>query len=144
MPGEDHLIEDCIFCKILRGEIPSFKIFEDDQTFAFMDINPLNDGHALIIPKFHSENLYATPDEWFGPTMSTVRRVATAVNSVVQPEGINLLQANGPGAMQSVFHLHIHVIPRYADDGAMMNWGINPGDMEAIGELGKKIAAAIG
>ena len=138
-----NLNEDCIFCKIIRGEIPSFKLYEDDLTYAFMDINPLNDGHALVIPKYHAENIYATPDEWFGPTMSTVRRIASAVNKVVQPEGINLLQANGPGAKQSVFHLHIHVIPRYADDGAGMNWEMKPGDMDAIGKLAKQIIAAI-
>lgn len=143
MGDDGHLIEDCIFCKILRGEIPSFKVFEDDKTFAFMDINPVNEGHALVIPKFHAENLYATPDEWFGPTLSTVRRVAAAVNAVVQPEGINLLQANGPGAKQSVFHLHMHIIPRSATDGATMNWDLVPGDMDAIGELAKKITAAI-
>jgi histidine triad (HIT) family protein len=138
-----HLNEDCIFCKIIRGEIPSFKLYEDDLTYAFMDINPLNDGHALVIPKYHAENIYATPDEWFGPTMSTVRRIASAVNKVVRPEGINLLQANGPGAKQSVFHLHMHVIPRYADDGAGMNWEMKHGDMEAIGELAEQIVAAI-
>ena len=138
-----HLNEDCIFCKIIRGEIPSFKLYEDDLTYAFMDINPLNDGHALVIPKYHAENIYATPDEWFGPTMSTVRRIASAVNKVVRPEGINLLQANGPGAKQSVFHLHMHVIPRYADDGAGMNWEMKHGDMDAIGELAEQIVAAI-
>ena len=138
-----HLNEDCIFCKIIRGEIPSFKLYEDDLTYAFMDINPLNDGHALVIPKYHAENIYATPDEWFGPTMSTVRRIASAVNKVVQPEGINLLQAHGPGAKQSVFHLHMHVIPRYADDGAGMNWEMKHGDMDAIGKLAKQIIAAI-
>ena len=138
-----HLNEDCIFCKIIRGEIPSFKLYEDDLTYAFMDINPLNDGHALVIPKYHAENIYATPDEWFGPTMSTVRRIASAVNKVVRPEGINLLQANGPGAKQSVFHLHMHVIPRYADDGAGMNWEIKHGDMGAIGKLAEQIVAAI-
>ena len=138
-----HLNEDCIFCKIIRGEIPSFKLYEDDRTYAFMDINPLNDGHALVIPKYHAENIYATPDEWFGPTMSTVRRIASAVNKVVRPEGINLLQANGPGAKQSVFHLHMHVIPRYADDGAGMNWEMKHGDMDAIGELAEQIVAAI-
>ena len=138
-----NLNEDCIFCKIIRGEIPSFKLYEDDLTYAFMDINPLNDGHALVIPKYHAENIYATPDEWFGPTMSTVRRIASAVNKVVQPEGINLLQANGPGAKQSVFHLHMHVIPRYADDGAGMNWEMKHGDMDAIGKLAKQIIAAI-
>ena len=138
-----NLNEDCIFCKIIRGEIPSFKLYEDDLTYAFMDINPLNDGHALVIPKYHAENIYATPDEWFGPTMSTVRRIASAVNKVVQPEGINLLQANGPGAKQSVFHLHMHVIPRYADDGAGMNWEMKHGDMDAIGDLAEQIVAAI-
>ncbi|MDG2205268.1 MAG: HIT family protein [Alphaproteobacteria bacterium] len=138
-----HLNEDCIFCKIIRGEIPSFKLYEDDLTYAFMDINPLNDGHALVIPKYHAENIYATPDEWFGPTMSTVRRIASAVNKVVRPEGINLLQANGPGAKQSVFHLHMHVIPRYADDGAGMNWEMKHGDMDAIGELAEQIVATI-
>ena len=138
-----YLNEDCIFCKIIRGEIPSFKLYEDDLTYAFMDINPLNDGHALVIPKYHAENIYATPDEWFGPTMSTVRRIASAVNKVVRPEGINLLQANGPGAKQSVFHLHMHVIPRYADDGAGMNWEMKPGDMDAIRELAEQIVAAM-
>ena len=138
-----NLNEDCIFCKIIRGEIPSFKLYEDDLTYAFMDINPLNDGHALVIPKYHAENIYATPDEWFGPTMSTVRRIASAVNKVVRPEGLNLLQANGPGAKQSVFHFHMHVIPRYADDGAGMNWEMKHGDMDAIGELAEQIVAAI-
>lgn len=141
--AKDHLIEDCIFCKILRGEIPSFKLHEDDRTYAFMDINPLNDGHALIVPKFHSENIYSTPDEWLGPTMSTARKVAAAVDKVIGPEGVNLLQANGPGAGQSVFHLHMHVIPRYADDGAGMNWEMVPGDMDAIAKLAEQIAAAV-
>ena len=116
-----RVIEDCIFCKILRGELPSFRIYDDDKTFAFMDINPVSDGHALVVPKYHSEDLYATPDEWLGPTISTARKVAAAVNAVIKPEGINLLQANGPGANQSVLHLHFHIIPRYADDDVEMN-----------------------
>lgn len=143
MAEGEHLIEDCVFCKILRGEIPSFKVFEDDKTLAFMDINPINDGHCLVIPKFHAENLYATPDDWFGPTMTTVRRVATAVDQVVQPDGINLLQANGPGAAQSVFHLHIHIVPRHLGHNPAMNWEVVPGDMDGIGKLAEKIAAAV-
>ena len=137
------LVKDCIFCKIIRGEIPSFKLYEDALTYAFMDINPLNEGHALVIPKYHAENIYTMPDEWFGPMMATVQSIATAINKVVQPEGINLLQANGPGAKQSVFHFHMHVIPRYADDGVGMNWEIKPGDMDAIGKLAERIAAAV-
>ena len=139
----EQLIEDCIFCKIIRSEIPCFKLYEDDLTLGFMDINPINDGHALVIPKFHSEDIYVTPDVWFGPTMSTARKIATAVNKVVQPEGINLLQANGPGAKQSVFHLHIHIIPRYAEDGVGMNWELVPGDIGAIERLAKQIRAEV-
>ena len=138
-----HLVKNCIFCKIIQGEIPSFKLYEDGLTYAFMDINPLNDGHALVIPKYHAENIHTMPAEWLGPTMSTVQSIATAINKVVQPEGINLLQANGPGAKQSVFHFHMHVIPRYVDDGAGMNWEIKPGDMDAIGKLAERIAAAV-
>ena len=139
----EQLIEDCIFCKMLRNEIPCFKLYEDDLTLSFMDINPINDGHALVIPKYHSENLYTTPDAWFGPTMSAARKVATAVNKVVRPEGMNLLQANGPGAKQSVFHLHIHIIPRYAEDGVGMNWKLVPGDMGSIERLAKEIKAEV-
>ena len=139
---ENHFIEDCIFCKILRGQIPSFRIFDDEKTFAFMDINPINEGHALVIPKYHSENLYLTPDKWLGSTMSTARKIATAVNTVIEPAGINLLQANGPGAKQSVFHFRIHVIPRYMDDGVSMNWETVPGDTKVIEMIAKKLVAA--
>ena len=79
----EQLTEDCIFCKILCSEIPCFKLYEDDLTLGFMDINPINDGHALVIPKYHSEDLYVTPDVWFGPTMSTARKIAIAVNNHV-------------------------------------------------------------
>ncbi len=140
---ENHFIEDCIFCKILRGQIPSFRIFDDEKTFAFMDINPINEGHALVIPKYHSENLYLTPDKWLGSTMSTARKIAAAVNKVIEPAGINLLQANGPGAKQSVFHFHIHVIPRYMDDGVSMNWETVPGDTKVIEMIAKKLVAAL-
>jgi len=137
-------IEECIFCNILRGKVPSFNIYQDDQTFAFMDINPINEGHALVIPKYHSEDLFTTPDEWFGPTILTARKIAIALNKVVEPEGMSLLQANGPGAKQSVFHLHFHVIPRYADDGVPMNWEIVPGDKERIRAIAEKVRAALG
>lgn len=143
MSEHEHLDDDCIFCKIIRGEIPSFKIYEDDNTLAFMDINPLAEGHALIIPKFHAENIYEAPEEWMGYTLGTVSRVARAVRDEVAPEGINILQANGPGAKQSVFHIHFHVVPRRADDGFTMNWELVPGDMDAIDALAKKLAARI-
>ena len=135
--------EDCIFCKIVAGEIPSFKIYEDQHTLAFMDINPANRGHALAIPKAHSPNLFESSDETLAVTVATARKVAEAVQKTVNPDGLNLVQANGPGAAQSVFHLHLHVIPRFTDDNLMLNWGMNPGDMDEIKALSQEIAANI-
>jgi histidine triad (HIT) family protein len=134
---------DCIFCKIVAGEIPSFKLFEDEATFAFMDINPVQPGHALIVPKDHSADLYTIDDEALAATARTARRVAAAVQAAIAPEGLNLLQCNGKAAQQSVFHFHMHVIPRAMGDDLTMNWEITPGDMAAIGELAEKIKAEI-
>jgi histidine triad (HIT) family protein len=132
---------NCIFCKIIRGQVPSFKLYENDKTFAFMDINPITPGHALIVPKFHARDIFETPDEWVGAAMVTTRRIARAVQATVQPYGMNIVQANGPGAKQSVFHLHIHVVPRLKDDNLSMNWPINPGDKDAIAKLAESIRA---
>jgi histidine triad (HIT) family protein len=134
---------NCIFCKIVAGKVPSFKLHEDDRTLAFMDINPLNPGHALVITKGHWPDLYAMPDADLAAAAKAARRVAKAVQAAVEPDGINLLQANGPGAAQSVPHFHIHVLPRRMNDGAKMNWGLQPGDMKAIGALADKIKAKL-
>ena len=107
---------DCVFCKIVAGEIPCFKLHEDDDTLAFMDINPGNEGHALAIVKAHHENVFTVPDDLIGACARTAKRVATAVQSALAPDGINLIQANGPGAEQSVPHFHIHVMPRRIGD----------------------------
>lgn len=135
--------EDCIFCKIVAGEIPCFQLYEDEHTLAFMDINPANRGHALAIPKAHTPNLLESPDEALAVTVATARKVARAVQMTVNPDGLNLVQANGPGAAQSVFHLHMHVIPRFTNDNLMLNWGISPGDMDEIKALSERIAANI-
>ena len=134
---------DCIFCKIIAGEIPSFSLHEDEHTFAFMDINPANEGHALIIPKEHAADLHAVSDAALCAAIGTAKRVAAAVQTVLEPDGINLLQANGPGAAQSVFHFHLHVVPRRNGDELKMNWGLNPGDMDAIGALATRLRAAL-
>jgi len=135
--------DNCIFCKILNGEIPSIKLFEDDKTFAFMDINPANPGHALVIPKYHASNLLEIPAEWLMATTATAQKVAKAVQETLAPDGINLLQANGRGAAQSVLHFHIHVLPRRNEDGLEMNWGLIPGDMAEISSLAEKIQKAL-
>ena len=134
---------NCIFCKIVAGQIPCFKLHEDADTLAFMDINPGNPGHALAIAKEHWENLAAMPPARLGPVLTTAQRVAQAVEVALRPDGINLLQANGPGAAQSVFHFHIHILPRRIGDELKMNWGHKPGDMPAIKASFEKILAAM-
>ena len=130
---------NCIFCKIVAGEIPCFKLFEDELTMAFMDINPGNEGHALVIPKEHWEDVHAISSDLIGSTTKTVKKIATAVEETLSPDGINLVQANGKGAAQSVFHFHMHILPRCMDDELKMNWGVRPGDMDAIKEVYERI-----
>ncbi len=132
---------DCIFCKIVAGEIPSFKLYEDAATFAFMDINPVNDGHALIIPKAHYEDVFAVSGEVLAATAATVKKVAAAVQAALEPAGMNLLQCNGEAANQSVMHFHMHVIPRRIGDDLGMNWELEPGDMDAIARIAEQIKA---
>lgn len=133
--------QDCIFCKIIAGEIPCFKLYEDDATLAFMDINPANDGHALVIPKDHAKDVHAISDDAISRTVITAKKIAAAVEKTVAPGGINLVQCNGPAAGQSVFHFHMHVLPRREGDELKMNWGLKPGDMDAIGKLAERIKA---
>ena len=130
---------NCIFCKIVAGEIPSFKLYEDDETLAFMDINPVHDGHCLVIPKAHYPTVFDITPEAFAAAARTATRVARAVNAAVKPEGINLMQANGEGAGQSVGHFHLHVVPRRGDDGLLFNWDPQPGDMAHIATIAGRI-----
>ena len=130
---------DCLFCKIIAGEIPCFKLYENDETLAFMDINPANEGHALVIPKEHAKDVYAVSDAAITATVKTAKKIATAVDKTLNPDGLNLLQCNGPAAAQSVFHFHMHVLPRQEGDELKLNWGLNPGDMDAIGALAERI-----
>lgn len=134
---------DCIFCRIVKGEIPCFRVYEDDDVLGFMDINPFNEGHALAIPKAHHPDLGAIPPELAGKVAAAAVRIGRAVGEVIRPDGMNLLQANGPAAGQSVFHFHIHIFPRVEGDNAHFNWEYRPGDMERIGALAEKIAAAV-
>jgi histidine triad (HIT) family protein len=135
---------NCIFCRIVAGTIPCFKLYEDEATIAFMDINPANEGHALSVAKGHWPTLHDIPAEVLGQVAVTAKRVATAVNKTLAPDGINLIQANGPGAAQSVPHLHIHILPRWKDDGLHINWHPKPGDMAAIRALYERIKANMG
>lgn len=134
---------DCIFCKIIAGEIPSFSVYEDEHTFAFMDINPANEGHTLVIPKEHAADVHAISDDAIAATVVSAKKVATAVNKTLDPDGLNLVQCNGPAAAQSVMHFHMHVLPRRDGDELKLNWGLEAGDMDAIGALAARIKSNI-
>ena len=113
----------CIFCKIANGDLPSEKVYEDEHVFAFMDISPVTKGHTLIIPKKHAENVYELDEETAGHLFSVVPKIANALNETFHPQGLNLLQNNGSFAGQSVFHFHLHLIPRYDNnDGFRPHW----------------------
>lgn len=106
-----------IFARILRGEIPAHKVHEDEATLAFMDVMPQADGHTLVIPKVAAENLFDLPPADLGRLIQVTQRVAVAVRAAFQPDGLTLMQFNGPEAGQTVFHIHFHIVPRYAGVG---------------------------
>lgn len=130
--------EDCIFCKILAGEIPSATVYEDDSFKAILDVNPAARGHVIILPKTHAANLYELPDEEASKIMVVAKKIAIALKGTYHCDGINVLQNNGEASGQTVFHLHVHVIPRYTGDTDTINIGWKPqetpSDMAAIVE----------
>lgn len=105
--------ENCIFCKIVKKQAPSSVVYEDPQVLAFMDIRPVNEGHTLIIPKPHYEDIFNTPEELLAQTHKVTKKIAVAVKAAVKADGISIVQQNGAAAGQEVFHLHVHVIPRF-------------------------------
>jgi len=103
---------DCVFCRIRDGQIPSTRVYEDERTIAFMDINPLNEGHTLVISRAHAATLYDADEADLQAAIATARRVARAIRQAIRPDGLNLLQANGAAAFQSVPHFALHLVPR--------------------------------
>jgi len=130
-----------IFARILRGELPCFKVYEDDYTLAFMDIMPQADGHTLVIPKFAAETLLDIPADALSHTMATVQKVMSALKSTLGVEGVVLMQLNGAAAGQTVPHLHFHLIPEHLSK--LKGHGAAQGDMEKIKALAAKISAAL-
>ena len=134
---------NCIFCKIVAGQMPCFKLLEDAGTLAIMDIYPANDGHCLVLSKEHFPTVFDISDEAFTAVSYSVHHVARAVNQALSPLGLNLIQANGPGAQQSVQHFHIHVLPRKPGDDLKLNWGVMAGDPDTIAAVAEKIRAKL-
>ena len=115
-------MNDCVFCKIVEGQIPSAKVHEDALTLAFMDIGQVNPGHVLVAVKPHVENIFGLDDGLAAAAFQSAARVARAVQKAYAPEGVTLYQANGPAAGQTVYHFHLHIVPRYDKDGMHLSW----------------------
>lgn len=127
---------DCIFCKIIKGELPSVKVYEEEKVLAFLDISPVNPGHTLVVPKEHFENILDTPEEVLSDLIKAVKKVAPAVLKGTGTTAFNLGVNNGSAAGQVVQHIHFHIMPRYQGDGYKL-WGSKPygaGEMEEMGE----------
>jgi len=123
---------DCLFCKIVAGEIPAARVAEDDRTIAFMDINPATRGHVLVVPREHANDLLAIDPEDLAAVAKTAQRVAATMPDRLGADGVNLLNSCGREAWQTVFHFHLHVIPRYAADPLRLPWTPEPGDRDEI------------
>jgi histidine triad (HIT) family protein len=123
---------DCIFCKIVAGEIPSAIVDQDESTLAFMDINPATRGHALVIPRNHVEDLLEIEPDELTAVMLAAQRLAVRVSERLGADGVNLINSCGNAAWQTVFHFHVHVIPRYVGDPLRLPWVPGPGDPDEI------------
>jgi len=124
-------MNDCLFCKIITDEIPAEKIYEDENTLAFLDINPINPGHALVIPKEHSRNILDITSKSFSHVAETIRKISPAIKDAVGADGVNIHINNEPEAGQVVFHMHAHIIPRFSNDGIKMWQGKEYDENEA-------------
>ena len=133
----------CLFCLLVAGEIPSARVYEDDMTLAFMDIGQVNPGHVLVATKRHATTLLDLTPQEAAAVMQTAQRVAKAIEATFQPPGITLLQANGREGDQTVFHFHIHVLPRHAQDGVTFTWPRKEPDTATLQGYAERLAAAI-
>ena len=116
------MADNCIFCKIANGEIPSATLYEDEEFRVILDLGPASKGHALILPKSHAANLFELPEETAGKAMVLAKKIAATLKEGLHADGINLVQNNGEAAGQTVMHFHLHVIPRYENDTVNVNW----------------------
>ncbi|OGZ65584.1 MAG: hypothetical protein A3C06_00740 [Candidatus Taylorbacteria bacterium RIFCSPHIGHO2_02_FULL_46_13] len=136
-------MDGCIFCKIVAGEIPSYKVYEDDAVLAFLDIEPATRGHALVIPKRHAENVFEISEDDLEKVAVVAKKLSIKIKDVLQADGIRLSQSNGKVAGQDIMHFHVHIIPRYKNDGLSANptatLQLPQADFEELKNLAEKI-----
>ena len=133
-------MSDCVFCKIVAGQIPSIRVYEDDDVLAFMDIGQVNPGHVLVAVKRHAENLYALEETQAAAVGRASARVARAIRDAFGPAGLSVYQANGKPAGQTVFHYHVHLVPRHEADGMLLTWPVKNPPREKLQEYAARIA----
>ena len=133
----------CIFCKLVAGEIPAARVYEDDLTLAFMDLGQVNPGHVLVATKRHAATLFDITPEEAAAVMQTAQKVAQAVLAVFDPPGLTLLQANGKEGDQTVFHFHMHVVPRHGNDDIALSWPRKEPGAEVLNGYAERLRAAL-
>jgi histidine triad (HIT) family protein len=130
---------DCLFCGIIAGDVPGQIVDSDEHTVAFMDISPATPGHALVVPRTHAADLLEISDEDLAHTSAAARRLAERIDEVLEPDGFNVLNSCRPAAWQTVFHFHLHVIPRYEDDPLKLPWTPRGGDESEIAAIAERL-----
>ncbi len=133
------MAQDCLFCGIVAGDVPAQIVDSDEHTVAFMDINPATPGHALVVPRNHSADLIEISDDDLAATNLAARRLAARMDEALEPAGFNILNCCRPAAWQTVFHFHVHVIPRYDDDPLKLPWIPRGADEAAIAQVASRI-----
>lgn len=137
-------MSDCVFCKIVAGQIPSTRVFEDEHTLAFMDIGHVNPGHTLVAVKKHAANVFELEEAQAEAVARAMVRISRALKKTFEPEGLSVYQANGKAAGQTVFHYHVHLLPRHAGDGMELVWPVKNPPRATLEEYAARIRAALG
>lgn len=136
-------MRDCVFCKIVAGQIPSTKVFEDEHTLAFMDLGQVNPGHVLVAVKKHAATVFELEEAQAEAIARAVVKISRALKKTFEPEGLSVYQANGKAAGQTVFHYHVHLLPRHAGDGMELTWPVKNPLREKLEEYAEKIRAGL-
>ena len=137
-------MSDCVFCRIVARQIPATVVHEDEHTLAFMDLGQVNPGHVLVALKPHAENLYALDDVQAAAVLQAAAKVARAIRDAFSPAGLSVYQANGKAAGQTVFHYHVHLVPRHEGDGMALSWPVKNPPREKLEDYAARIRASLG